>query len=206
MLKIWGRTNSTNVKKALWAAEEVGVPYENIPAGGAYGVVSDPSYRALNPNGLVPTLEDKELVLWESNTIVRYLAAQYGQSTLYVDDPASRAKSERWMDWATSTLAGPFRDLFWNRVRMSAEERDDAAMEKGLKACSGLFGTVDAALALQPYLSGTAFGIGDIPLGCFAYAWFEMPIERPEHPNLESWYERLKERPAYQKAVMIPLT
>ncbi|UXN59803.1 glutathione S-transferase family protein [Phyllobacterium zundukense] len=206
MLKIWGRTNSTNVKKALWAAEEVGVPYENIPAGGAYGVVSDPSYRAMNPNGLVPTLEDKDLVLWESNTIVRYLAAQYGQSTLYIDDAATRAKAERWMDWATSTLAGPFRDLFWNRVRMSAEERDNAAMEKGLQACGKLFAIVDTALASQPYLSGSKFGIGDIPVGCFAYAWFEMPIERPDHPHLESWYERLKLRPAYQKTVMTALT
>jgi glutathione S-transferase len=206
MLKIWGRTNSTNVKKALWAAEEVGVPYENIPAGGAYGIVSDPYYRAMNPNGLVPTLEDNDLVLWESNTIVRYLAAQYGRSTLYVDDAATRAKSERWMDWATSTLAGPFRDLFWNQVRVSAEERDDAAMEKGLHACSKLFAIVDTTLASQPYLSGSKFGIGDIPVGCFAYAWFEMAIERPDHPHLESWYERLKSRPAYQKTVMTALT
>ena len=206
MLKIWGRTNSTNVKKALWAAEEVGVPYENIPAGGAYGIVADPSYRVMNPNGLVPTLEDKDLVLWESNTIVRYLAAQYGQSTLYIDDAAKRAKAERWMDWATSTLAGPFRDLFWNGVRMSAEERDYGVMEKGLQACSKLFAIVDTALTSQPYLSGSKFGIGDIPVGCFAYAWFEMAIGRPHHPHLEAWYERLKERPAYQKTVMTPLT
>jgi glutathione S-transferase len=206
MLKIWGRINSTNVKKALWAAEEVGIPYENIPAGGAYGVVADASYRAMNPNGLVPTLEDNDLVLWESNTIVRYLAAQYGQSTLYIPDAARRAKAERWMDWSTSTLAAPFRDLFWNRVRMSEEQRDHAAMEKGLHACSKLFAIVDTALTSKPYLSGSDFGIGDIPVGCFAYAWFEMPIERPDLPNLQAWYERLKERPAYQKSVMTALT
>ncbi len=206
MLKIWGRTNSTNVKKALWAAEEVGVAYENIPAGGAYGIVSDPAYRTMNPNGLVPTLEDKDLVLWESNTIVRYLAAQYGQSTLYFEDAATRAKAERWMDWATSTLAAPFRDVFWNLVRQTPDKRDHAAVERGLQACSELFAIVDATLASQPYLSGAKFGVGDIPLGCIAYAWFEMPIERPHHPHLEAWYKRLKERPAYQKVVMIALT
>ena len=206
MLKIWGRTNSNNVKKALWAAEEVGVPYENIAAGGAFGIVSDPAYRTMNPNGLVPTLEDGELVLWESNTIVRYLAAQYGRSTVWIDDPAARAKSEKWMDWATSTLATPFRDVFWNVVRRTPDQQDPIAMDKGRDSCSSLFTIVDAALASQPYLSGDRFGVGDIPLGCFAYAWFEMPIERPDHPNLAAWYARLKERPAYQKAVMIPLT
>ncbi len=206
MLKIWGRTNSNNVKKALWAAEEVGVPYENIPAGGAFGIVSDPAYRAMNPNGLVPTLEDGDLVLWESNAIVRYLAAQYGQSTLWIEDAAARAKAEKWMDWATSTLATPFRDVFWNVVRLTPDKQDHAALEKGRQNCCGLFSIVDAALASQPYLSGDKFGIGDIPLGCFAYAWFEMTIERPDLPHLAAWYARLQERPAYQKAVMIPLT
>lgn len=206
MLKIWGRTNSNNVKKALWAAEEVGVPYENIPAGGAFGIVSDPAYRAMNPNGLVPTLEDGDLVLWESNTIVRYLAAQYGQSTLWIEDAAARAMAEKWMDWATSTLATPFRDVFWNVVRLTPDKQDHAALEKGRQNCCGLFSIVDAALASQPYLSGDQFGVGDIPLGCFVYAWFEMSIQRPDLPHLAAWYARLQERPAYQKAVMIPLT
>ena len=206
MLKIWGRTNSNNVKKALWVAEEVGVPYENIPAGGAFGIVSDPAYRTMNPNGLVPTLEDGDLVLWESNTIVRYLASQYGRSTLWIDDAAARAKAEKWMDWTTSTLAIPFRDVFWNVVRLAPDKQDHTALEKGRHNCCGLFSIVDAALASQPYLSGDKFGIGDIPLGCFAYAWFEMTIERPDLPHLAAWYARLQERPAYQKAVMIPLT
>jgi glutathione S-transferase len=206
MLKIWGRTNSNNVKKALWAAEEVGIPYENVPAGGAFGIVSDPEYLAKNPNGLVPTLEDRDLVLWESNTIVRYLAAQYGQSTLYIEDAAARANAEKWMDWATSRIAAPFAGVFWNVVRLTPDKQDHAAKEKGRRDCSQLFSIADAALASQPYLSGEKFGVGDIPLGCFIYAWFEMPIERPDHPHLAAWYERLKERPAYQKTVMIPLT
>jgi glutathione S-transferase len=206
MLKIWGRTNSTNVKKVLWAAEEAGVAYENIEAGGAFGIVNNAEYRAKNPNGLVPTLEDGDLILWESNTIVRYLAAQYDKTGLFIADAAERAKAERWMDWATSSLALPFRDLFWNIVRLAPDKQDVAAMETGLKTCSGLFTMVDEALASQPYLSGSKFGIGDIPVGCFVYAWFEMAIDRPDLPHLASWYERLKTRPAYQKTVMTPLT
>lgn len=206
MLKIWGRGNSTNVKKALWAAEELGIAYENIPAGGAYGIVNDPAYRAINPNSRVPAIEDDGLALWESNTIVRYLAAKYGKSGLHIEDPAARASAEKWMDWTTTSIAGPFRDVFWNTVRLAPDQQDHAAKEKGLVACGEMFAIADAALAAQPYLTGKTFGIGDIPLGCFIYAWFEMPIQRPDHPHLLAWYERLKTRPAYQKAVMTPLT
>jgi len=145
-------------------------------------------------------------VLWESNAIVRYLAAQYGEPALWNPDPRQRAEADKWMDWATSSPAAPFRVVFWSMVRTPAEQRDMAAVEVALAECGKLLAIVDRALAEQPYLSGASFGMGDIPLGCFAYAWFEMPIERPELPHLQAWYQRLQERPAYQRAVMIPLT
>lgn len=206
MITLWGRTNSTNVKKALWALEELGLPYERKEAGGAFGVVNDADYRAKNPNGLVPLLEDGDIVLWESNAIVRYLAARYGVGTLWAEDPVERAIGDKWMDWTTSSVAGPFRDVFWNMVRMKPEQRDMAAVEKGRDICCGLFERADAALAEAPYLSGNTFRMGDIPLGCFVYAWFEMSIERPNLPHLLAWYERISERPAYRTAVAIPLT
>jgi glutathione S-transferase len=112
MLKIWGRQNSSNVRKVLWCAEEIGLPYESIPVGGAFGGTDDPAYRAMNPNGLVPSIEDHGLPLWESNTIVRYLSARYALDVLYPSDPAERAVGEKWMDWTTSTFASVFRDLF----------------------------------------------------------------------------------------------
>jgi glutathione S-transferase len=206
MLKIWGRGNSTNVKKVLWCAEELGVPFEHINAGGAFGIVDDPDYRAMNPNGLVPCIKDGDLVLWESNAIVRYLAATYGNETLFPSDPVKRANADKWMDWTTSSVAAPFRDVFWNTVRLPAGQRDEAACRRGMEACAKLFAIADAALAGEPFLSGKEFGMGDIPLGCFAYAWFEMPIDRPQLPALRDWYGRLATRPAYRKAVMIPLT
>lgn len=206
MLKLWGRSNSTNVKKPLWCLEELEVPYTRIDAGGAFGIVGEPDYIEKNPNKLVPCLEDSELVLWESNAIVRYLAAQYGQGVLWNPDPAQRAQADKWMDWATSTLAAPFRPLFWNIVRTVPEQRDLAAVQAALDECGKLLTIADRALSTQPYLSGESFGMGDIPLGCFAYAWFEMPIERPDLPHLRDWYEQLKRRPAYQAAVLTPLT
>ena len=206
MLKLWGRINSTNVKKALWCLEELKLPYTRIDAGGAFGVVGEADYVAKNPNQLVPCLEDGELVLWESNAIVRYLAAQYGEGVLWNADPVQRAQADKWMDWVTSSLAAPFRPVFWNIVRTAPEKRDMVAVQAALKECGNLLAIADRALAEQPYLSGENFGMGDIPLGCFAYAWFEMPIERPDLPHLRGWYERLQQRPAYQTSVVTPLT
>lgn len=206
MLKIWGRANSTNVKKVLWMIEELDLVHQRIDAGGAFGVVNDPAYRAMNPNGLVPVLEDGDVVLWESNTIVRYLASRYGDEGADQVGAVAQAQAEKWMDWATSSLALPFRDLFWGMVRTPEDQRDMAKINAAKEAVGKLLAIPDAALATQPYLSGDSLGVGDIPLGCFAYAWFEMPIERPNLPNLEAWYARLKGRDAYQHAVMTPLT
>ncbi|WP_327205530.1 glutathione S-transferase [Xanthomonas phaseoli] len=204
-ITIWGRRNSSNVRKVLWCAEEAGVAYSSIEVGGAFGGNDTPVYRAMNPNGVVPTLQDGALVLWESNAIVRYLAAQYAPA-LYPHAPAERALGDRWMDWTTSTFAGVFRDLFWGIVRTPQAERDHARIAAALTRSGELLARADAALAQQPYLSGEQFAMGDIPLGSFIYAWFEMPIERPELPHLQAWYARLRARPAYRRAVMTALT
>lgn len=206
MLKIWGRRNSSNVRKVLWCAEEIGLPYQSIEVGDAFGGTQSAEYRALNPNGLVPVIEDHGLPLWESNAIVRYLAARYALGTLYPVDVAERARSEQWMDWTSASFAVAFRDLFWGVVRTAPADRDEARIAAALVRCGDLLAVADAALAQQPWLSGEQFAMGDIPLGAFAYAWFEMPIQRPELPHLADWYARLQQRPAYRKGVMTPLT
>lgn len=207
MLKIWGRKNSSNVRKVLWCAEELGLAYEAIDAGGAFGLVNEPHYRQLNPNGLVPMIEDDGLVLWESNSIVRYLGARHAPGTpWYPSDPVERARADKWMDWTTSSLATPFRPLFWGLLRTPAEQQDWVAINAAQKTCAQLLSIADQTLAEQPFLCGDVPGMGDVPLGCFVYAWFEMPMERPELPHLRAWYQRLQARPAYRKAVMTALT
>ncbi|KXF76954.1 glutathione S-transferase [Paramesorhizobium deserti] len=206
MLKIWGRPNSTNVKKALWAAAELDLEYEHIIAGGAHGIVDTPEFRALNPNGLVPVIEDDGFILWESNAIARYLAAKYGVGKLWIDDAARRADAEKWMDWASTTLASPFVDIIWHTVRLPEDKRDPAIKARGVTAFAKALEVPEKALSGQPWLSGAEFGIGDIPLGVFVYAWMELPIDRPEFPHLTAWYKRLQERPAYARSVMTPLT
>ncbi|MBV5263985.1 glutathione S-transferase family protein [Pinisolibacter aquiterrae] len=205
MLKIWGRANSSNVKKVMWLCEELGVPYERIDAGGAFGVTGTPEYRAMNPNGLVPVIQDGDLTLWESNTILRYIAVTRGGGRFWHDDPGRRALVEMWMDWQLS-LARTFTDVIWGLVRTPPEKRDMVAIDKAVKICTDLLAIADAKLAAQPYLSGDDFGLADIALGPLAYAWMEIQMERPSMPHLEAWYARLQARPAWAKVVAIGLS
>lgn len=206
MLRIWGRVNSVNVKKALWAAEELGLQYERIDAGLQFGVTKTPEYRRMNPNSLVPTIEDDGFVLWESHSIVRYLAAKHAAGTLWPTDLRVRADAERWMDWAF-TLQNAMRDVFWGLIRTPPEKRDMRAIEAGAKRSADLLEAVlETALAGKDYLTGKNFTMGDIPLGCEVQRWMRVPLQRPRLPNVEAWFERLRARPAFLKIVDVPLT
>ncbi|EBH1360832.1 glutathione S-transferase family protein [Salmonella enterica subsp. enterica serovar Napoli] len=208
MITLWGRNNSTNVKKVLWTLEELELPYDQILAGGKFGVNQDADYLAMNPNGLVPLLKDDEtdLLLWESNAIVRYLAAQYGQNRLWVDNPARRAEGEKWMDWANQTLSPAHRVILMGLVRTPPEKRDQAAIEAGIEKCDSLFALLDDALAHQPWFSGDNFGTGDIAIAPFVYNLLNVGLKWTPRPNLERWYQQLTERPAFRKVVMISVT
>ncbi|AGH50965.1 glutathione S-transferase [Sphingomonas sp. MM-1] len=203
MLTIWGRPNSHNVKKVVWFAEEIGRPFVRLNIGGAFGITD--SYREMNPNALIPTIEDDGLVLWESNAILRYLAARYGEGTLWPADPAARARGDKWMDWQFG-YADAQRDAFLNLVRHSPEERDAAAIARSAEATATMMAILNQALADRPWLSGDNFGVGDVPMGVYAHSWFALDIERPAMPHVEDWYARLRERPGYAAHVMIPLT
>lgn len=204
MLKLWGRGNSVNVKKALWCLDELGLEYERTDAGLQHGVVNTPEYRRMNPNGLVPTLEENGFVLWESHSIVRYLAAKHGKGVLWPMEERTRAVANQWMDWAF-TFQGSVRDSFWNLIRTPPEKRDAAAIERSRVKSGEMAAILDAALADQMYVAG-AYSMGDIPIGCEVQRWMRLPMERPRLPNLEAWFERLCARPAFKKHVDIPLS
>jgi glutathione S-transferase len=205
MLTIWGRVNSVNVKKALWAAEELGLEYERIDAGLQFGVNKTPEYLAMNPTALVPTIRDDGFVLWESHTIVRYLCAKHSMGSLCPAGLRERADAERWMDWAF-TLQGGVRDAFWHLIRTPPEKRDLKAVEASRKKSAELLAILDRVLAQKPYVAGDRFTMGDIPVGCEVQRWIRLPGERPAFPALQAWFERLCERPAFRKAVDLPLS
>ena len=213
MLRLWGRTTSSNVQKVLWLAGEIGLPYERVDAGGAYGVVDTPAYRAMNPNGLVPTIEDDGFVLWESNTIVRYLAAKHAATSIYPADVRARADVERWMDWGTSVLAPAITPAFWQLVRSPPAQRDAAAIAASAASAAKTAqatAILDAHLAERPFLCGDALTLADVVCGINTYRWLNLDFAgaghpRPAQPALQALYARLAQRPAYRDAVMIPI-
>ena len=207
MLKIWGRANSINVQKVLWCCGELDLKYERIDAGLQLGVNTTPEYKRMNPNALVPTIEDDGLVLWESQAIVRYLARKHGLGTLCPSDPKACADADRWMDWNATTLWPNVRPIFWNLVRTPPEKRDMALVNDSRNKLAASMAILDAHLANRNYVIGDAFTMGDIPLGTAVQRWFNVPIEREDYRNLEAYYRRLQERAAFKQCVdLLPLT
>jgi glutathione S-transferase len=194
------------VQKVLWALDELGVAFERVDAGLQFGVVNEPFYRKMNPNGRVPTIEDDGLVLWESNAIVRYLSAKHGAGSLWPNDLRTRADADRWMDWTATTLGPAMTPVFWQLVRTPAEKRDAAAIASGAEQCAKLFELFDNALEGRDFVAGKVFTMGDIPIGTFVHRWYALEVKRSALKNLEAYYERLKRRPAYKKHVVKPLS
>ncbi len=206
VLKVWGRTSSVNVQKVLWCCEELGVPYERVDAGGPFGGTETTGYLAMNPNGLVPTVSDDGFTLWESNTIVRYLVHKFGTGTLALEVPAERALAEKWMDFQLGTLFPAFRAGFLGLTRTPPEERDPDAIGASLRETARLLAILDAHLEDEEFVAGGGLSVGDVALGPVVYRWLNIEVHRPELPNLERWHERLTQRVAYQKSVMVPFT
>ena len=205
MLKLWGRANSSNLKKVRWLCEEIGLPYERIDAGMSFGVVNTPEYRKLNSNGLVPTIDDDGFILWESNAIVRYLAAKHAAGTFWPTDLKLRADADRWMDWCTSMLWPAFRPVFLGLVRTSPERRNLKEIEDGAKNTVEMLARLDAALAGRKFVAGDQITIGDIAFGPIVYLINNVAIERPKLANYDAWYARISERAAFKKVVVLPV-
>lgn len=206
MLKIWGRKNSVNVQKVLWCCEEIAIEYQRIDAGGDFGIVKTPQYLGLNPNGLVPTIEDDGLVLWESNAIVRYLASKHATGSLWPDKLETRAQADQWMDWSSTTFWPALRPLFMGLIRTPVAERDAHVLDESRRKAAAALAIVDRHLESHTFLAGHNFTVSDIALGCCVWRWMALPIERPSLPNAQRWFDLLARRPAYKKVVMLPLS
>ena len=206
MIKIWGRKNSINVQKVLWCCDEFKIPYQRVDAGVQPSDLDTSTYLALNPNGLVPTIEDGKFVLWESNAIVRYLAAKYGSENFWPTNPETRASADRWMDWHMSTLWTHMRPMFIQLVRNTPDKRDQTIIDAAQQNTLAALKILDAHLGANHYVAGAAFTIGDIPVGAATHRWMSFPIKRPALPHLEAWYARLGERHAYQQHIMLPMS
>ena len=203
MLRIWGRKNSINVQKAMWAIAETGVAHERIDAGGTFGGLNTPEFLAKNPNGLIPTIDDDGVVVWESQAIVRYVAARYGAGSIWPEDPAERAKADEWMEWNSSTLQPALMGVFMNVWRTPEFRRNPQLIRNLVSRCGQIMLFLNKHLENSPYIAGGKFTMGDIPAGTMLYRYFELDIERPHVPHVSAWYSRLQERSPFRNSVMI---
>lgn len=204
MIQLYGRHTSYNVQKVLWTLDEIGVDYAHTNLGGAYGGLDTDAFVRLNPNRRVPVLVDGDLVVWESNAIVRYLAARYSTGLLWPEAPGQRSQADQWMDWASNNLLPAFIDLFWGFYRTPAADRDERSIEKLQTDCEHLYGLLDAHLSGRDYVCGDTLTIADIPAGTSLFRYFEMGIDVERPPHLMAWYARLRTRDAFIARIVQP--
>jgi glutathione S-transferase len=204
MITVWGRASSSNVQVVMWAINELGLEHERIDWGGKFGGNDEPDYRAMNPNGLVPTIRDGDTVLWESQAILRYLGASYGGEGFWPQDPARRARLDMWSEWIkTSVVPTLVYSVFWQLIRTPKAERSQATIDEGAAKLKMLMQMVDARLGAGPFLNGQHLSFADISLGGTLYRYNTLDFERAKTPNLDAYYARLRERPAYTEHVMV---
>jgi glutathione S-transferase len=205
MLKVYGRSNSVNVQKVMWVIGELGLDYERLDVGGAFGQNDQDWYLAMNPMGRVPVLDDDGYILWESHSIIRYLARQYN-SGLYSGDAKACGDVDKWLDWQIGFQQPAITPAFWGLIRTPESERDMAAIQAASAESAALYAVVDRHLQGQDFMAGDHLTIADIPVGAMTYRWYGLDVEHPEYPNLRAWYDRLTQRPAYREHVMLPIT
>ncbi len=201
MLKIWGRATSANVQKVMWGIGELGLPYERIDVGGPFGKNNEMPYLGLNPNGVVPTLEEDGFILWESNSCLRYVASKFGPGRLEPSDLRDRASAHRWMDWQLTTAGPAIFGMFWGLIRTPPEKRDQAAIDKSRAQTIACMTILDSYLADTAFLAGDDFSMGDIPVAIITYRYYRLVENRPQMDNLERWYRAIEKRPAFQEHV-----
>lgn len=203
-LILWGRNTSSNVMKVLWLLEELGLEYQRHDVGGDFGGTDTPDYRRYNPTGLVPTLQEGDFHLWESNAILRYLANTH-PTPLWPQTPRVRATIDQWMDFQQTVMNSKVVAVFRPLIRLPPEQRDPAQIARDAKALAAGWQLLLPQLEAHAFVAGDAFSLADIPLGVLVHRFYALEIERPDLPVLRAWYERLLARPAYARHVARPL-
>ena len=204
MIEVWGRRSSINVQKVMWAVDELGLEYRRHTVGGSFGGNSYPAFLTLNPNGLVPVVRDDEVLMFESNAIVRYLSARHGEGVLRPTSPKALAAAEQWMEWQQTTVAPLIGTIFMNKIRRPAAECDHRAVETAAARLHDVLAIADAALGRSTWFAGDRFSFGDIVLGCFMWRYAGLDVVKPKMPNVLRWFESLKNRATYREWVMVP--
>jgi len=205
MIKIWGRASSSNVQSVMWCIAELGLEYQRLDAGLHYGVNSTPDYLSMNPNGTIPTIQDGDNPpLWESGSVLRYLANTYASDPFWPSNAIERANVDRWAEWSKVSVQMNFNaPIFWPVVRIAKEQRNDAQLKNSINHFENFLRIADARLAEHEYLVGQDLTLADIQFGHILFRYYEIDIDRTGLPNVERYYKLLTKMPFYQEHVMV---
>lgn len=203
VMKLYARRTSSNCQKVLWFLGELGIAYEFVPTGGDAGGLDTPAYTKLNPNGLVPTWKDERGAVWESHTILRYLAAAYGSAVWWSEDPAERSRVERWMDWSQSGFDSAFMSLFWGYWRTPSKDRDEEAIRLRVEQCRAAVGILDGVLERSDFIAGDQLTLADVCIGALMYRYANLEVTEALPANVAQWYQKLTDREPYRVHVML---
>jgi len=204
-MKLYARRTSSNCQKVLWFLGELELKYEFVATGGDAGGLDTIEYLALNPNGRVPTLLDGDFSVWESHTILRYLAAVHAPERFWSENPADRARVERWMDWSQDGFDTAFMAVFWAHWRTPESDRDSRMVRLQLDRCRNYMPVLDHALTMSTFVAGNELSLADIPIGALMYRYANLDVTDDLLPNVARWYDALTQREAFQKHVMLPI-
>jgi glutathione S-transferase len=203
MLKVLGRLGSLNVRKVLFLLEELGLPYDRLDYGRGFAATDTPEYLSLNPNGLIPVLIDGHNVVWESNTILRYIAAKYARENWYPRDTLARSGVDRWLDWSLAHLSAPMRLLFF-RLFLKTGDYSDREVAEAERECEKYFTILNKELERkEAFVTGSEITIADCAIGSACHRWINLPLRHPDLPALDLYYKKLCERSAFQKTLLI---
>ncbi len=205
MLRIWGRATSSNVQAVMWCVGELDLAHERYDIGHRFGGTDTAEFGALNPNRTVPVLRDGDgPAIWETGAILRYLASVHGAGPFWPDDPAARAQIDKWAEWAKINIAIPFTvPVFWAVVRTPQHQRDGAAIARAVDALERKLAIAEDRLGQRAFLAGDDLTLADIQFGHLLYRYFDIDIARADMPALRAYYDRLVQRPAYRRHVMV---
>jgi len=204
MITLWGRKSSSNVQAVLWCLNELGLDYERIDAGFTFGVTDTEAYKEMNPNALVPTIqEDDNAPMFESGAIMRYLCNQYGSDTFWPKNKILRAQVDMWAEWSKINVAIKFTGpLFWPLVRMKVPDRSPDDIAAANKKLNRFLSIANDRLAESEFLVTNNLTLADIQLGHVLYRYYDIELKRPPFEHLRRYYDALTQRAAYRSTVM----
>ena len=200
MLTVYGRKSSANVQKVHWICKEGNLEFKQIDVGGKYGGHTSTEFKKMNPNSTIPVLKDDSFVIYESNSIIKYISNRY--NILKEDNDEKSALNNQWIDWASLVFGLQCATYTAHNMLLPIEQRDPNIASETKKKIVSSFEILDHQLYKNEFINDDKLGLADIPIGCWIHRCIILNLDFSQFKSLERWYKKLKENYGYKDAVI----